>query len=192
MKRGQRSNDLANASTRGYNAEEPTFSDLLLWNPNTGAAVGSLSMGSRIINAGIDLSQRPLRETGGPLDIALDGHGFLAVSTKSGVRYTRDGRLVIDRDGRMVTATGHLVLGTSGSPITVGQVSAPTQISIDSRGTVKAGTRLIGTLAVMSLKGATKQGDALFNGTPGVRPAGTTVKQGFVEGSRDHRRRGGT
>ena len=35
----------------------------------------------------------------------------------------------------------------------------------------------------MSLTGATKQGDTLFTGTPGVRPAGTNVQQGFLEGS---------
>lgn len=193
MERGQRSNDLANPPTSGYqadNAEQSGFSDLLLWNSNTGAAVGSLSMGSRITRVVTDLSQKPLRKTGGPLDIALDGHGFLAVSTESGVRYTRNGQLVIDGDGRVATDTGDLVLGTSGSPITVGQVSVPSQISIDSRGSVKVGTRTVGTLAVMSLTGATEQGDTLFTGTPGVRPASTTVRQGFVEGSGVHGRRG--
>lgn len=193
MERGQLSNDLANPSTSGSkadNAEQPSFSDLLLWNSNTGAAVGSLSMGSRIRRAVTDLSQRPLRKTGGPIDIALDGHGFLAVSTGSGVRYTRNGQLVIDGDGRLATDTGDVVLGTSGSPITVGQVSTPSQISIDSRGSVKVGTRTVGTLAVMSLSGATKRGDTLFTGTPRLRPAGTTVQQGFVEGSGVHRRRG--
>ena len=189
MERGQLSNDLANPSRSGSNAERASFSDLLLWNPNTGAAVGSLRMGTRIARVVTDLSQTPLRKTGGPLDIALDGPGFLAVSTASGVRYTRDGRLVIDGDGRLATETGDLVLGTSGSPITVGQVSAPGQISIDSRGSVKVGTRTVGTLAVMSLTGATKQGDTLFTGAPGVRPAGTTVRQGFVEGSEVDRTR---
>jgi flagellar basal-body rod protein FlgF len=62
-------------------------------------------------------------------------------------------------------------------------VSDPSKISIDQRGTVKVGNRTVGTLAVMSLTGATKQGDTLFTGTPGVRPAGTTVQQGFLEGS---------
>ena len=137
-----------------------------------------------------DLSQGPLQSTGDPLDVALDGPGFLAVSTGLGVRYTRYGELVIDGDGRLATDPGDLVLGTSGSPITVGQVSDPSQISIDARGTVKVGTRTVGTLAVMSLTGATKQGDTLFTGTPGVRPAGTAVLQRFLEGSGVHRRRG--
>jgi flagellar basal-body rod protein FlgF len=193
VERGQRSNDPANPSTSGYkadNAKQAGLADLLFWNSNTGAAIGSLSMGSRVTRVVTDLSQTPLRKTGGPLDIALDGYGFLAVSTGSGVRYTRDGQLVIDGDGRLATDTGDLVLGTSGSPITVGQVCAPSQISIDSRGSVKVGARTVGTLAVMSLTGATKQGDSLFTGAPGVRPPGTTVRQGFVEGSEPHRRRG--
>jgi flagellar basal body rod protein FlgG len=106
-----------------------------------------------------------------------------------GVRYTRDGALVIDDDGHLATDPGDLVLGTSGSPITPGQVSDPGQISIDARGTVKVGTRTVGTIAVMSLGGATRQGNALFTGTPGVRPAGTAVLQGFLEGSGVHRGR---
>jgi flagellar basal-body rod protein FlgF len=186
VRQDQLANDLANSSTPGYKADKPeqaSFSDLLLWNSSTGAPVGSLSMGSRITKVVTDLSQGPLQSTGNPLDLALDGPGFLAVSTGSGVRYTRDGQLVVDGRGRLTTATGDLVLGTSGKPITVGQVSDPSKISIDQRGTVKVGTRTVGTLAVMSLTGAAKQGDTLFSGTPGVRPAGTNVQQGFLEGS---------
>ena len=186
VRQDQLANDLANASTPGYkadNSEQASFSDLLLWNSSTGAPVGSLSMGSRITHVVTDLTQGPLQSTGNPLDLALDGPGFLAVATGSGVRYTRDGQLMVDARGRLCTDTGNLVLGTSGKPITVGQVSDPSKISVDQRGTVKVGSRTVGTLAVMSLTGATKQGDTLFTGTPGVRPSGTTVQQGFLEGS---------
>jgi flagellar basal-body rod protein FlgF len=185
VRQDQLSNDLANASTPGYkadNAEQASFSDLLLWNSSTGAPVGSLSMGSRITKVVTDLSQGPLQSTGDPLDVALEGPGFLAVSTGSGVRYTRDGQLTIDGDGRLATATGDLVLGTSGKPITVGATD-PSKISIDQRGTVRVGTRTVGTLAVVALTGATKQGDSLFSGTPGVRSAATGVVQGSLEGS---------
>jgi flagellar basal-body rod protein FlgF len=186
VRQDQLANDLANASTPGYkadNSEQASFSDLLLWNSSTGAPIGSLSMGSRITHVVTDLTQGPLQSTGNPLDVALDGPGFLAVATGSGVRYTRDGQLLIDARGRLCTDNGNLVLGTSGKPITVGNVSDPSKISIDQRGTVRVGSRTAGTLAVMSLTGATKQGDTLFTGTPGVRPAGTTVQQGFLEGS---------
>jgi flagellar basal-body rod protein FlgF len=168
---------------------ERGFWNLPLWNSNTGTAVGSLSLGSCMTKTVPDLSQGPLQSTADPLDVALNGPGFLAVSTRLGVRYTRNGKFVIDDGGRLATHLGNLVLGTTGSPITVGQVSDPGQISIDARGTVRVGTRTAGTLAVMSLTGATKQGETLFNGSPGVRPAGTAVLQRFLEGPGVHRRR---
>ena len=37
--------------------------------------------------------------------------------------------------------------------------------------------------AVVSLTGAVKQGDNLFTGRPGAKPAETTIEQGFLEGS---------
>jgi flagellar basal body rod protein FlgG len=144
VERGQLSSDFRNASTPGSEADDADragCSGLLLWNSNTGTAVGSLSIGSRAIKVVSDPSQGPLQCTGDPLDVALDGPGFLAVSTGLGVRYARDGELVIDGDGRLATGPGDLVLGTSGSHITLGQVSDPSQISIDLRGTVKVGTR---------------------------------------------------
>jgi flagellar basal-body rod protein FlgF len=186
VRQDQLANDLANASTPGYKAdssEQASFSDLLLWNSTTGAPIGSLSMGAHISRVVTDLSQGPLQTTGNPLDIALDGSGFFAVSSAAGVRYTRNGQLVVDGRGRLATATGNEVLGTNGSPIPVGNVSDPSKIVIDQRGTVRVDGRAVGTLAVMSLTGAAKQGDTLFTGTPGVRPAGTTVVQGALEGS---------
>jgi flagellar basal-body rod protein FlgG len=182
----QLANDLANASTPGYKPDrsaQESFGRMLLENRATGQPIGPLDLGARITTTRTDLAAAPLQQTGNSLDVAVDGEGFLAVRTQAGTRYTRDGQLVVDGKGRLTTATGELVLGTSGKPITVGQVSDPTKISIDARGTVKVGSRTVGTLAVMSLTGATKRGDTLFTGTPGVRPAGTNVQQGFLEGS---------
>ena len=105
VRQDQLANDLANASTPGYkadNSEQASFSDLLLWNSSTGAPIGSLSMGSRITHVVTDLTQGPLQSTGDPLDVALNGPGFLAVATGSGVRYTRDGQLMVDGRGRLM------------------------------------------------------------------------------------------
>ena len=41
-------------------------------------------MGSRITNVVTDLTQGPLQNTGNPLDVALDGPGFLAVADRLG------------------------------------------------------------------------------------------------------------
>ena len=51
-----------------------------------------------------------LRVTQSPLDVAMDGPGFLEVSTPNGTRYTRQGSLKIAMDGRLVTNEGFPVL----------------------------------------------------------------------------------
>jgi flagellar basal-body rod protein FlgG len=43
--------------------------------------------------------------------------------------------------------------------------------------------RAIATLGIVSLTNPVKEGDTLFNGTPAGRPAGTVVREGYLEGS---------
>lgn len=59
--------------------------------------------------------QGHFRPTRSQLDIALDGPGFLEVSTPFGVRYTRHGSLKVGSDGRLVTSEGYPVLSTRGN-----------------------------------------------------------------------------
>jgi flagellar basal-body rod protein FlgG len=176
-------NDLANASTPGYKPEQAgqgSFGELLLVNSRTGAFVGPAGLGVTEQRERLDLSQGPLRDTGEPLDIALDGAGFLAVETPQGVRYTRNGQLRLDPEGRLATAAGLPVLGADGKPIAAGGKGA---IEIDERGVVRAGGREVGTLAVVGLDGTAKAGDGLFEGTPVKADATTGVRQGYLEGS---------
>ncbi|HZO96366.1 MAG TPA: flagellar hook-basal body protein [Gaiellaceae bacterium] len=179
----QVANDLANASTPGYKPDrsaQQSFGELLLQNTADGAAVGTLGLGARISRTVTDLSPRALEQTGEPLDVALDGDGFLAVETPAGRRYTRDGQLTLDAEGRLRTATGYLVLGDDGRPIRAGSASG---LEIAADGTVRSGGRAVGRLGVVSLREPVKQGDTLFAGLPGPRPAATAVRQGYLEGS---------
>ncbi len=61
-----------------------------------------------------DLQQGAFRETGRPLDVALDGPGFLVVRTPQGERLTRGGSLHLDPDGWLVDGQGAPVLGDQG------------------------------------------------------------------------------
>src|SRR5512143_1940293 len=82
MRQDQIANDLANASTPGYKADRVTqrsFGDLLLSNAATGQVVGPLGLGVQASAMSTDLSPQPLRETGEPLDLAVEGEGFFAV-----------------------------------------------------------------------------------------------------------------
>jgi flagellar basal-body rod protein FlgG len=112
--------------------------------------------------------------------VAIDGQGFLTVQTPAGPRYTRNGQLVVDGTGRLATATGYPVLDANGQTIAVGGSDG---LDIDANGVVSRNGRTLGTLGVVSLTTPLKQGDTLFAGTPGAKPAGTAVRQGFLEGS---------
>jgi flagellar basal-body rod protein FlgF len=178
----QIANDLANASTPGYKPDRVTqhsFDELLLQNQATGATVGPLDEQAGITGITTDLSQGPLQQTDEPLDVALSGDGFLSVQTPTGTSYTRDGQLSLDAQGRLATSDGLLVLDDKGQPITVGSGTP----AIGSDGSVTVGGKAVGTIAVVSLTNPVKQGDSLFAGTPGAKPAGTVLRQGYLEGS---------
>jgi flagellar basal-body rod protein FlgF len=67
-----------------------------------------------IANVGTSHLQGSLRQTGNPLDIAVQGDGFFAVNTPFGERFTRDGSFSLTPEGTLVTKTGALVQGESG------------------------------------------------------------------------------
>jgi len=140
-------------------------------------------VGTQITRIVTDLSQAPLSQTGDPLDIALNGDGFFTVSTPDGIRYTRNGQLTEDAQGHLQTDTGYTLLGTNGKPIDVSAAKSQDDISIAADGTVRVGTSTVGTIAVVSLTGARKEGDTLFTGASGARPKDTAIAQGYLEGS---------
>lgn len=179
----QIANDLANASTPGYRADrsaQQSFGELMLSNSATGQVIGPLAEGVQIVDDTTDMTPAALEQTDEPLDIGLDGEGFLAVQTPAGPRYTRNGQLVVDPQGRLATATGFLVLDDKGQPFKVGSA---TGLVIAPDGTVTSAGKAVARLGVVSLTNPVKQGDTLFAGTAGPRPAATRVAQGFLEGS---------
>jgi flagellar basal-body rod protein FlgG len=161
--------DLANASTSGYKPDRvagKSFGEMLLSDRRNGTSVGSLGLGTQIDKQVIDLSAAPLRDTGEPLDFAVEGDGFFAVQTAGGVRYTRDGQFAASLNGTLVTAAGDDVLGPSGAPIRIG-----------AEGKVAAAD-----VGVVALTNVRREGDNLFTGTAGGTAAGA-VRAGALEGS---------
>ena len=100
--------DLANVSTTGY--KQPAWRSATSSTPTAGTAT---QRAPRLRRSG-DLAARgtaqgALNETGEPLDVALQGQGFIAVRTAAGKpALTRDGTLRLDDRGRLTTATGQL------------------------------------------------------------------------------------
>ena len=165
----QLANDLANASTPGYKADrvaQRAFGDLLLSNTKDGSNVGRLGQGAAIDKDVTDLRPQALRDTGEPLDLAIQGDGWFGVQTKQGVRYTRNGAFMADAKGNLVDQLGNQVLGVGNKPIAVSSDATidPTKV------------------AVFNVTNPVKQGDSYFTGTASGSATGE-VKTGSLEGS---------
>ena len=116
------SNNLANMSTTGYNARRAEFADLHYQQAvrpgSVAAADGTvipagvqMGLGVRPTAVSINLAQGARSGTGGDLDIAIDGEGYLEVTLPSGISaYTRDGGLKRSPEGLIVTSDGYQVV----------------------------------------------------------------------------------
>ncbi len=132
----------------------------------------------------LDLDQGSFRETGRPLDVALDGDGFLVVGTPQGERLTRGGSLRLDAAGRLTDSHGDPVLGLNGPLVLRGG-----QVEIRGDGTVLVDGATAGELRRVLVEDKStllKEGFGRFRTSGRVRPAvdeGPMVRQGAVEES---------
>src|SRR3954452_14609612 len=133
--------DLAHANTTGYKPQRVGFRDLVYDQTGRSSAQGvRTGSGAAAVDSGRSFGQGVLQRTDRPLDVAIQGEGFLRVRLPDGRdALTRDGGLHIDAAGNLTTSTGSLVQPAIKVPAGVGE----DQISIGSDGTVlAAGNRI--------------------------------------------------
>jgi len=201
------SNNLSNMSTTGFNPRRAEFSDLhyqqMARPGSVNAADGSvlptgiqLGLGVRPAAVSVMLSQGALSATGGDLDLAIEGKGYLEVQLASGqTAYTRDGALKRNEEGLIVTSDGFSV-----SPEIVIPDDARS-ISINANGEVytyhadTAEGQLMGQITLSGFsnaKGLEAIGSNLFletsaSGAPMTALPGQdglgTLRQGYLEDS---------
>jgi flagellar basal-body rod protein FlgF len=172
--------NLANAGTTGYRAEHTVFEGLLqrVGAPGRVAFVQDVALTR-------DLSPGAVEQTGNPLDLALDGDGYLSFQTPAGTRYGRAGRLALDTDGRLVNAQGHPLLDVGGSPITL--PANDHDISVGADGTIAGSDGPIARVGIVAFtreQAMDRIGDGLLaTSEPPVPATRTRVVQGALEGS---------
>ena len=201
------SNNLANMSTTGYNARRAEFADLHYQQAarpgSVTAADGTvipagvqLGLGVRPTAVSVNLQQGALAQTGGDLDLAIEGDGYLEVTLPSGISgYTRDGGLKRSPEGQIVTSDGYPVV----PDITIPEDARA--ITINAGGEVYAyfadrvEPELLGQLTLAGFaneKGLEAIGSNLFietaaSGGPQVVNPGEdglgTLRQGYLEES---------
>src|SRR3954470_19925006 len=116
-------NDLANANTTGYKHQRVGFRDLVYDQTGRSSAQGvRTGSGAAAVDAGRAFAQGTLQRTDRPLDVAIQGEGFLRVRLPDGRdALTRDGGLHIDGNRRLTTSTGSLVQPAITVPEGVGE-----------------------------------------------------------------------
>ncbi len=161
------SNNLANATTPGFKAQQTRFQEHLIQAQFAGNARQEMRY-SGVREVRSDLSPGPLRVTQRALDVAITTDaGFFAVQTPQGERYTRAGAFHMTPTGALVTAEGHSVLGEAGRPVEVGAIEG--EVSIAEDGTVRVGDEDMGRLRMVTFQdktGLLPEGAQLFRASP--------------------------
>ncbi|WP_426340070.1 flagellar hook-basal body protein [Pseudoduganella sp. S-14] len=178
------SQNLANAVTPGYKKQlamgttfQAQLSQAALAQP---LPLTLPSLQSSVIDAGAGR----LRATGDAHDVAVDGTDFLELATPDGAAYTRQGKLRVDVDGRLVGDQGHPVVSSAG-PLTLS--NAP--FTIDGNGDVQQDGRVVGRLKRVRFEQAARLqplGGAMYalGGATVADPnSSAPVKLGFQEAS---------
>lgn len=188
MQQAGTANNLANASTVGFKAQEHRFRAV----PVIGEGMPTRAF---TVDASVadDFDEGPLMFTGRSLDVAVQGRGWLAVQLPDGSEaYTRAGSLDVDVTGLLQTKSGYPVVG-DGGPI---NVPPDNRIEIAPDGTVSVvptfGTpnnaNAIGRLKLVNPPEAdlVRGADGLFrqrNGQPAAADERVKVASGTLEGS---------
>lgn len=198
-------NNLANVNTPGFKKGRVSFQDLVYREAAQSAALvqEGLAAGDQARGSGVGVlslsklfTSGELKRTEAPLDLAIQGEGFLEVALPDGTPvYSRGGTLKVDRDGMLTTSEGYLLK----PGIHVGTEYKEISIKADGRVLVRARDQAEATevgrielanfsdLSGLSALGenlyrpTARSGDAIY-GRPGEDGFGE-LAQGFVESS---------
>lgn len=178
--------NLANVRTPGYRPDRPLFEGYLSEAARAAFPGGEPAIPREValVSAWRSEESGPLRETGNPFDIAIEGEGWFRVRTPQGERLTRAGSFQRGPDAQLVTGHGYPVLDAAGRPITL----PDGRILVAPDGSVTVDEVNVGRLGLARAKAGalTREGELLwrFDGElQRLDPAQVKVRQGVIEES---------
>ncbi len=188
------SNNIANAATTGYKAENVTsqsFEDVLTLKIRDNSEyyidrpIGNMSLGVRLGEVYTSFAQGPLHETGNNFDLAIEGKGFFEIREGENIRYTRDGNFKLTKDGFIVDSDGNHLQGEGGDIQIPDETSS---VVIDELGKVFADGVQIDTINFVDFENydyLEKVGDTSYKPVDGATSleADGLIRQGFIEQS---------
>jgi flagellar basal body rod protein FlgG len=159
-------NNLANAATPGFLRSEITIGQR-----DFAGALAGAGAEPAADSTSVDLTPGPVHETESPFDLAIEGDGL---------RFTRDGRLRLAQDGRLLSTSGHPVMGRSGPIVLPGE-----EFLVSERGQVFSEGQYVDDLFIARFEpdeGLRREADGLLVGPVGPRMvAEPGVRQGYIE-----------
>ncbi len=173
--------NIANTSTTGYKANQTLFEQFLM-------KAGPQRELSYVQDFGVLINFRegPIERTGNPLDIGLQGDGFLVAQTATGdLAYTRGGHLTINAQGNLASAEGDAILDENRRPILADPSLGP--LIVNGDGSLTVGGRPPVRLALVTfdnLQTLRRRGGGYFttDSPEQVAPKARTL-QGMLERS---------
>ena len=213
-------NNLANVNKTGYKKDGTIFKnfpEMLLRRVNDSGVVkfplgsydkmpyvGKIGTGVEVNEVFTDHTQGAVQQTENQFDLALEGKGFFVIETDNGLRYSRNGSFLIDKDNYLVTKDGFKVMGEKGyiqvqknnfevnelGEIVINQNLNGRQV-VSSKENGWESARVLDRIKIASfreLRELKKEGNSfyretIFSGkavTPQIMPK---VRQGFIEKS---------
>jgi flagellar hook protein FlgE len=109
-------NNLANLNTVGFKASNISFTDVLgqtfstAGTPESGRTM-QIGLGAQVGSVRQSMTQGSIQTTNNPLDVAIQGKGFLVAKNSDGQFYTRAGNMHLDANGFLVTDNGSQIQG---------------------------------------------------------------------------------
>ena len=174
-------NNIANVSTTGYRREGLLFAEEVKALPVEGGSVAMTAARARYT----DELQGALVETGGTLDLAVEGEGYFTVMTPQGERLTRAGAFTRNADGIVVTMDGHPLLDEGGGEITIPFEARNVAVSAD--GSVSVDGAPVARVGLVTFEDSTRlfrEAGVLFRADAEPMPVEDgRVVQGFLEQS---------
>jgi flagellar basal-body rod protein FlgG len=195
-------NNLANANTIGFKAEQVSFKllepepeqhykdplppanfqlnfdDLMPLRGNEISYVG-------VSGVSRDLTQGSAINTGNPLDVMIKGEGFFQVNTKEGLRYSRNGSFSLNQDGALVDKNGSPIMGEKGDIYLHGK-----NLQINTAGEIYQDNEYVDRLALTTFEDKHQLekvgGNYLFYHGPPQGAVGVKnqcLEQGYLEAS---------
>ncbi|WP_417452138.1 flagellar hook-basal body complex protein [Kordiimonas sp.] len=156
--------NIANMSTTAFNKERVVFRQHLMDAPGAAATTGGKI--AYVMDAGVtrNTDTGNMISSNNPLDVFIKGRGYLTVTASDGEKvYTRNGRMMVDKDAELALLSGEKVLDENGQTIQFDEEDTDIHIATDGTLSTNNGEKgKIGLVSFANEQNMKRRGSSLY------------------------------